>query len=57
MKKIKLVIIYYSSTGGNYQMANWAKDEAEKFGAEVKLLRVRELAPDNAISANPLRRN
>ena len=54
MEKIKLAIIYYSSTGGNYQMAQWAKDEAEKFGAEVKLLRVRELAPDKAISANPL---
>ena len=38
MEKIKLAIIYYSSTGGNYQMAQWAKDEAEKFGAEVKLL-------------------
>ena len=54
MKKVKLAIIYYSSTGGNYKMANWAKDEAEKYGAEVKVFRVKELAPDNAISANPL---
>jgi len=54
MEKVKLAIIYYSSTGGNYQMVQWAKDEAEKAGADVKVFRVNELAPDQAIDANPL---
>lgn len=54
MEKVKLAIIYYSSTGGNYQMVQWAKDEAIKSGAEVKVFRVNELAPDQAIDANPL---
>lgn len=54
MEKVKLAIIYYSSTGGNYQMVQWAKDEAIKAGADVKVLRVNELAPDEAIDANPL---
>ncbi|SDJ42407.1 NAD(P)H:quinone oxidoreductase [Salimicrobium halophilum] len=49
----KLAIIYYSSTGTNYQMAKWAKDEAEKQGAEVKLVRAPELAPMEAIEQNP----
>ena len=54
MDKVKVAIIYYSSTGGNYQMVQWAKDEALKAGADVKVLRVQELAPESAISANPL---
>jgi len=54
MEKVKVAIIYYSSTGGNYQMVQWAKEEAEKAGAEVKLLRVAELAPESAIEQNPL---
>ncbi len=53
MSKTKLAVIYYSSTGTNYQMALAAKEEAESEGAEVRLRKVRELAPDAAIDANP----
>lgn len=53
MSKVKLSIIYYSSTGTNYQMSKWAKEAAEEAGAEVKLLKVEELAPDVAIDSNP----
>ena len=54
MDKVKLAIVYYSSTGGNTQMVNWAKEAGEAAGAEVRLLKVPELAPANAIAANPL---
>ncbi|WP_088009164.1 NAD(P)H:quinone oxidoreductase [Indiicoccus explosivorum] len=51
--KVKLAIIYYSSTGTNYQFAQWAREAAEAAGAEVKLLKVPELAPLSAIESNP----
>lgn len=53
MSNVKLAIVYYSSTGTNYQMATWAAEEAEKNGAEVKIVKVPELAPKAAIAANP----
>lgn len=53
MADIKLAIIYYSSTGGNYQMAKWAAEGGEQAGAECKVLKVKELAPEQAIAANP----
>ncbi|NLD16615.1 MAG: NAD(P)H:quinone oxidoreductase [Tissierellia bacterium] len=43
MEKTKLLIVYYSMTGHNFQMAKWAMDEAEKNGAEVRLRKVKEL--------------
>jgi NAD(P)H dehydrogenase (quinone) len=49
MKQVKLAIIYYSTYGTNYQMAKWAKEEAETLGAEVRLLQVTELAPQAVI--------
>ncbi len=52
MTNTKLSIIYYSSTGTNYQMALWAKAEAEANGAEVRLRKVKELAPEAAIAQN-----
>ena len=54
MNKVKLAIIYYSSTGGNYQMIKWAEEAAIAAGAEVKIFRVGELAPATAIASNPL---
>ncbi len=54
MSNVKVSIIYYSSTGNNYQMAKWAKEAAEELGAEVRLRKVEELAPEAAISKNPL---
>ncbi|RWZ55251.1 NAD(P)H:quinone oxidoreductase [Halobacillus fulvus] len=53
MANVKLAIIYYSSTGTNYTMAQWAEDQAKQKGAEVKLVRVPELAPMEAIEQNP----
>ena len=53
MSKIKLAIVYYSSTGTNYEMALAAKEAAEALGAEVRLRKVRELAPAAAIDSNP----
>lgn len=52
MSKVKLAVIYYSSTGTNYQLARWAEEGAQEAGAEVKVLRVPETAPDSAVAQN-----
>ncbi|GAE30489.1 NAD(P)H:quinone oxidoreductase [Halalkalibacter hemicellulosilyticus] len=52
MSNIKLAVIYYSSTGTNYQLAKWAEAGGKEAGAEVKVLKVPELAPEEAINAN-----
>ncbi len=53
MSNVKLAVIYYSSTGTNYRLAQWAEDGAKEAGAEVKLLKVPETAPQAAIESNP----
>ncbi|MBB5181471.1 NAD(P)H dehydrogenase (quinone) [Planomicrobium koreense] len=53
MANVKLAIIYYSSTGTNYKMAKWAEEAAASVGAEVKLAKVKENAPQQAIASNP----
>ncbi|MBH0228680.1 NAD(P)H:quinone oxidoreductase [Halobacillus yeomjeoni] len=53
MSNVKLAIVYYSSTGTNYKMAQWAEDAAREAGAEVKLARVPETAPMEAMEQNP----
>jgi NAD(P)H dehydrogenase (quinone) len=53
MANVKLAIIYYSSTGTNYEMAKVAAEAAKEAGAEVKVLKVPELAPEEAIASNP----
>ncbi|MBM7647668.1 NAD(P)H dehydrogenase (quinone) [Bacillus ectoiniformans] len=53
MTQTKLAVIYYSSTGTNYQMAKWAEAAGKEAGAEVKLLKVAETAPEAAIESNP----
>ncbi|MFE7061664.1 NAD(P)H:quinone oxidoreductase [Sutcliffiella sp. NPDC057660] len=50
---VKLAIIYYSSTGTNYKLAKTAEEAAKETGAEVKLVKVPELAPEEAINGNP----
>jgi NAD(P)H dehydrogenase (quinone) len=50
---VKLSVIYYSATGTVAELARTLADEAEKAGAEVRLRRVAELAPDASIDANP----
>ena len=46
-----VAVIYYSSTGNVHKLAVAAAAAAEKAGAEVRLLRVPELAPESAINA------
>ncbi|KKI94050.1 NAD(P)H:quinone oxidoreductase, type IV [Bacillus sp. SA1-12] len=53
MANVKLAVIYYSSSGTNYQLAQWAEAGAKEAGAEVKVLRVPETAPQAAIESNP----
>ena len=53
LENVKLAVIYYSSTGTNYQMAQWAAEGAKEAGAEVKVLKVPETAPQAAIDSNP----
>ena len=53
MENIKLAVIYYSATGINYQMAKWAAEAGKETGAEIRLLKVRELAPAAVIDQNP----
>ncbi len=50
---IRLAVIYYSSTGTNYKLAQWAAEAGKEAGAEVKVLKVQELAPESAIASNP----
>jgi len=49
----KLAIVFYSSTGTNYQMAQWAAAGAKDAGAEVRVLKVPELMPQAVIDADP----
>ena len=49
---VKLSVIYYSSTGTITEIANTLVAEAEGAGAEVRLRRAPELAPEAAIDSN-----
>ncbi|MDI3327892.1 MAG: NAD(P)H:quinone oxidoreductase [Alicyclobacillaceae bacterium] len=53
MSNVKVAVIYYSSTGTNYRLAQAAEEGAKEAGAEVRLRRVQELAPQAAIESNP----
>jgi NAD(P)H dehydrogenase (quinone) len=53
MSNVKLAVIYYSTTGTNYQLAQWAAEAGKQAGAEVKILKVQELAPQAVIDGNP----
>lgn len=48
----KIAIIYYSATGTTYKLAKAIEEGATQAGAEVRLLTVHELAPDEAIASN-----
>jgi len=54
MSNLKLAVIYYSMGGTNYQLAKWAAEGAKKADAEVKVLKVPELAPSSVIESNPV---
>jgi NAD(P)H dehydrogenase (quinone) len=50
----KVAVIYYSATGTVHELAGALAAGADSAGAEVRLRRVAELAPDSAIDQNPL---
>jgi NAD(P)H dehydrogenase (quinone) len=51
--QLKVAVVYYSSTGTVAALAKEISEAAEKAGAEVRLRRAPELAPQSAVEANP----
>jgi NAD(P)H dehydrogenase (quinone) len=49
---VKVAVVYYSATGSTYALAQAVAEGAEQAGAEVRLRKVRELAPEEAIKSN-----
>ncbi len=49
----RIAVIYYSATGIVFSLASAIAEGAESEGAEVRLRKVRELAADEVIAANP----
>ncbi|TYR65860.1 NAD(P)H:quinone oxidoreductase [Streptomyces parvus] len=47
-----VAVIYYSSTGNVHRLAEAAAESAQKAGADVRLRKVVELAPESAIAQN-----
>lgn len=52
MANVNLAVIFYSMGGTNHQLAKWAEEGAKEAGANVKVLKVQELAPDSVIESN-----
>ena len=52
MAKVKVAIIYYSATGTTYRLAQAVEEGAKAAGAEVRLRKAKELAPEQAIQSN-----
>lgn len=50
---LKTAIVFYSAGGTNYQLAQWAAEASKEVGAEVKVLKVPETAPEAAINSKP----
>lgn len=53
MSGARIAVVYYSATGNMHRLAEAFAEGAAKAGAQVRLRRVAELAPDEAIEANP----
>ncbi len=53
MATVKLAVVYYSTYGTNYDMANVAAEAAHLAGAEVRLRRVKETAPEAVVQSQP----
>lgn len=53
MTNVKTAIVYYSSGGTNYQLAQWAAEAAKEAGSDVRLVKVAETAPQAAIDSTP----
>ncbi|MFD7713134.1 NAD(P)H:quinone oxidoreductase [Streptomyces sp. NPDC059785] len=50
---VRVAVVHYSATGNVYALAKAVAQGAGSRGAEVRLRRVAELAPDTAVDANP----
>lgn len=53
MDSVKIAIVYYSTYGTNYEMAELAAEAAREAGAEVRLRKVKEIAPREVIEGQP----
>lgn len=53
VEPVKVAVVFYSATGNVTKLARHIAATAEKAGAEVRLFRVPELAPQEAIDSNP----
>jgi NAD(P)H dehydrogenase (quinone) len=53
VEPVNAAIVYYSATGTVHALARAVAEGAEKAGAEVRLRRIAETAPQAAIDANP----
>lgn len=51
-ESVKVALIYYSATGSVYRLAQAIQEGAEAAGADVRLRKVHELAPEEAIATN-----
>jgi len=49
---VKAAVIYYSATGTTYALAQAIAEGAREAGADVRILKVKELAPEEAIASN-----
>lgn len=52
MANVNVAIVFYSMGGTNYQLAQWAKEAANDAGANAKIFKVEELAPQSVIDEN-----
>jgi NAD(P)H dehydrogenase (quinone) len=50
MSNVRLAIVYYSTYGTNHQMAEIAAEAAQAAGAEVRVRKVRETAPEGVVA-------
>ena len=50
MANVRLAVIYYSTYGTNHQMAEVAAQAAQESGAEVRVRKVRETAPEGVVN-------
>jgi NAD(P)H dehydrogenase (quinone) len=50
---VQVAVIYYSATGGVHALAQAVAEGAASAGAEVRLRRVAEVAPESGIERNP----
>ncbi|WP_043932932.1 NAD(P)H:quinone oxidoreductase [Bacillus sp. EB01] len=57
MANVNLAVVFYSMGGTNLQLAKWAEEGAREAGAEVRVLKVEELAPESVVQGNEVWKN